>query len=168
MSKTLIQNINDCIIEIAKDIKSFRSQINTIYSEKEKTLAVASSYGGELIVKETSLFNNVIFLSIQSKDKINFVFNTDLSSCVKTTENNKDIYTLTYTSGEESKTDILTNKPKTNTYYSMVSTKDPFTTIGYIRLAIDGSIAFIFNAGFDTSLLPEDISFNTPLTYIKA
>ena len=168
MSKTLIQNINDCIIEIAKDIKSFRSRINSIYSEKEKTLAVASSYGGELIVKETSLFNNVIFLSIQSKDKINFVFNTDISSCTKTTENNKDVYTLTYTSGEETKTDILTNKPKTNTYYSMVSTKDPFTTIGYIRLATDGSIAFIFNAGFDTSLSPEDISFNTPLTYTKA
>lgn len=167
MSKTLIQNINACIIEIAKDIKSFRSQINTIYSEKEKTLSVASSYGGELTVKETS-FNNAIFLSIQSKDKINFVFNTDLSSCTKTTENNKDVYTLTYTSGEETKTDILTNKPKNNTYYSMVSTKDPFTTIGYIRLATDGSIAFIFNAGFDTSLLTEDISFNTPLTYTKA
>lgn len=167
--RNLMQKISEVVSAIGKDIKQLRATINYLIDPiEEKTYTVPASLNGEITVKEVAIANNFILFHVWSKGKEHFVFDTTKLDSIKTTENGKDTYTLSYSNGETTETNLLTNLPKTDTYYDVFSSTDPINNIGVLRLSTTGSISFIFPEGTSIEILGESLKFTEPLVYVKA
>lgn len=167
--RNLMQKISEVVSAIGKDIKQLRATINYLIDPiEEKTYTVPASLNGEITVKEVAIADNFILFHVWSKGKEHFVFDTTKLDSIKTKENGKDIYTLSYTNGETTETNLLTNLPKTDTYYDVFSSTDPINNIGVLRLSATGSISFIFPEGTSIEVLGESLKFTEPLVYVKA
>lgn len=166
---TLIQKISEVFTAIGNDIKQIKEKINYLVNPiEEKTYSVPASINGEITIKEIAIANNFILLHFWSKEKEHFIFDTANINSIKTTEGNKDIYTLSFTRGDSVGTNLLTNLPKTDTYFNLFSNADPVNNIGVLKLSTTGSISFIFVAGTSIESLGEGLKFTEPLVYVKA